>query len=1018
MSKLTRKYGKKFVNFKAFAVATMAGIASLGATNSVMAQDAGVIEPLSYGSGAIVEKFNFAFDEENYEKYLEYTTDDSADVTIKYDDSSSKVYDFEYKDYSSDAGTITSGSNSSKSPTELGSAGAVNPPSVSNVIFENNFSSGTVKYQSGGTLYGALSGGALYNDDSIESIAADFIGNEISIIADSTVTSGYSMYSSAEGRGGAIANYGEIQNLSGTFAYNSVNSKSNSSTAIGYSYGGAIYNAGLINSISGNFLFNTVDMGFRGWGYGGAIYNTENGIINSINADFIGNYSSGEGSAICNYGGQIGTITGDFVANSGAGAVIYNSNDWGSDIKPYIKDVNGNFYENSGNYVIYNSGVIESITGNFINNTGTAIENRGLIYKGISGNFIGNATAISDDGGEYVGTVKGYFANHVNNAIFGNLTKVMHIQDSVFENNTHRYEGGAVNLVSMGQPGSLEPEDASTFPDDVDLGVSITNSVFNNNYIDSENSGMGGAIYNDANNLTISNVEFNNNYVRTTGEEPYYYNDGSYGGAIYNDYNGAIANIQANFSGNYVESLSSSAKGGAIYNDGQVAKTVFYARYNITDSNGNVTDVIYKFDDGYTEEDINKNKDAVYVEDWSTTYTLSDYLDSWSRYKNCNTLEDTLVVDANYGEYSTMMDVPSLSNPYASGIVNSNFVNNYAVSEMGIAQGGAIYTSKDLNIITKDGYNSLISGNYVEDSEGKRPEAIHVANNILEGEYVAYAHVNNGTRGYSIYEDKAESTTLRLINTTNGKIKIDDQIVGQVDEMINGKYYWIYGNDGSSRQQYVNDLYYDIDTPTDITIVKSKLEILGDDTGLVQLNNDVKNMDILLANSNIHLGNRDNVLDNNNFFALAGSLSMINNQAGLSDLATFGLIDKLDFYADVDLENETMDSISAGEYYVDEDAVFNVAGMNMLSDMKPGVDRLDIMFAEDGLKDNVIYQAGELPHANVQTEVYTPIYKYNVSYDNREDAGYFIFLRGDKILTEGGGSSSTGNSSDALTQQY
>jgi hypothetical protein len=41
------------------------------------------------------------------------------------------------------------------------------------------------------------------------------------------------MYSSAEGRGGAVANYGEIQSLSGTFAYNSVNSKSNTNNGGG-----------------------------------------------------------------------------------------------------------------------------------------------------------------------------------------------------------------------------------------------------------------------------------------------------------------------------------------------------------------------------------------------------------------------------------------------------------------------------------------------------------------------------------------------------------------------------------------------------------------------------------------------------------------------------------------------------------------------------------------------------------------------------------------------------------------
>ena len=50
------------------------------------------------------------------------------------------------------------------------------------------------------------------------------------------------------------------------------------------------------------------------------------------------------------------------------------------------------------------------------------------------------------------------------------------------------------------------------------------------------------------------------------------------------------------------------------------------------------------------------------------------------------------------------------------------------------------------------------------------------------------------------------------------------------------------------------------------------------------------------------------------------------------------------------------------------------------------------MFAEQGLKDNVLNGTGELPD-KYQT-AYTPIYKYNVSYDNRADGGYFLFDRG------------------------
>ena len=91
--------------------------------------------------------------------------------------------------------------------------------------------------------------------------------------------------------------------------------------------------------------------------------------------------------------------------------------------------------------------------------------------------------------------------------------------------------------------------------------------------------------------------------------------------------------------------------------------------------------------------------------------------------------------------------------------------------------------------------------------------------------------------------------------------------------------------------------------------------------------------------------------------------------------------------------------------------------------MTPGTETLDILFAEKGLKDNVTYGGGELPHENYQTSVYTPIYKYNIIYDNRDDAGYFTLAKGDKIFvqtpdsgTTGGGITTkpTGNPSDAF----
>ncbi|MBP3545791.1 MAG: autotransporter outer membrane beta-barrel domain-containing protein, partial [Alphaproteobacteria bacterium] len=146
----------------------------------------------------------------------------------------------------------------------------------------------------------------------------------------------------------------------------------------------------------------------------GAIYNSlDNSNIN-IKADFIGwragsySYSCG---AICNEGGKLGTITGDFVGNHRLGgiflrgAAIYNTG--------YIENISGDFVGNyfNGTYstegaAIFNLGTIGKITGNFIGNYIKAYGSEGIyggaIYAGgsissISGNFIDNYVLSTDE---------------------------------------------------------------------------------------------------------------------------------------------------------------------------------------------------------------------------------------------------------------------------------------------------------------------------------------------------------------------------------------------------------------------------------------------------------------------------------------------------------------------------------------------------------------------------------------------------------------------------------------------
>ena len=242
-----------------------------------------------------------------------------------------------------------------------------------------------------------------------------------------------------------------------------------------------------------------------------------------------------------------------------------------------------------------------------------------------------------------------------------------------------------------------------------------------------------------------------------------------------------------------------------------------------------------------------------------------------------------------------------------------------------------------------------------------------------------------------IYEYKT-APVFSLINNTNSKTIIDDQIVGTSAEYIEGAYYSVSGG-----KQYVelnaDGTYHDIDTP-ETKVVKPKLNITGDGTGLVQLNNDVINMDVTLNNSTLHLGLRDNVLDNNNLILNSGLLSMINNQVGTASLSGLTVLGNTDLAVDVDLANGTMDRLSATTYG-QHTGTLNVSAMNLLSDATQ--DTTSILFADAGLKDNVTTSVSEV--------AYTPICKYDVSYDKSGENGMFVFARS---------SVSSGNASDGF----
>ena len=680
-----------------------------------------------------------------------------------------------------------------------------------------------------------------------------------------------------------------------------------------------------------------------------------------------------------NENATISNITGNFIANglsSSNGQLIYN--------KGHIDNIKGTFAINKTTYgLIYNNenATINKIEGLFVNNKnlsdrGGNISNAGLI-KSIFADFIQDDNG-SNSYGAFItnfqsGEIEDIIGDFIvqNDALTGinNSGKINNIKAN-FIGNTQIHNNGSIGKIE-----GTFTNDKVEFPskyeyyDNLDAGI-VNNTGLIKLILADFIANQGGGISNIYGAITDVIGSFIGNSISLT--TPYYSNQAVYGGAIYNaDAIGSmvssIGNISGTFLNNYVYIKDNDdniglALGGAIYNGGRID--------SITNSN---------FQNNHAEaERGNAFGGAIY-----------------------NTTPHRNKV---YG-----VSVSGIGK-----IQNTSFIGNYAKSESGTAQGGAIWSNRDLNIVADNG-ESIFSGNYVQNGDKKDPQAIFVTNTIEE-KNLGY----NSEHSHYFYQKEPHKTTVTLNSINNGKIIFNDKITGETTKTPINKYYYDRW-DSSTQQyipQYVDDDYNDTDTPTEVSVTP-ELKITGDSSSIVQLNNNIENLDISLSGTNLHLGARDNVLDGNNLDLQSGTLSMVNNQVGVASLNNVTLSGNTNFVADVDLANEQMDRITANTYGTHQGNL-NVVGMNLLSDATKDV--TEIYFAQPGLKNNVVNgmpaNGGYNLPSSAQTTFYTPIYKYNAIYDNRDDGGYFMFTKGDKILTANGGGGTTitptGNPSDAF----
>ena len=539
----------------------------------------------------------------------------------------------------------------------------------------------------------------------------------------------------------------------------------------------------------------------------------------------------------------------------------------------------------------------------------------------------------------------GYTFGEVASPTEGKTTITVHYDNTTSERigNTSSYENGSIVSNFIGQAvgdnsgGAIANRyDISLIKGDfVENTVSEASGAAISNYGNIENIegnfiGNISQYYGNANPIYGGTIE-NNGYIgNITGN---FINNSSlgksHGGAIYNSQESTIGAISGDFIENYT-----SNNGGAVYNYGASIGDI--SGDFIGNSAGSAGGAIYN----YSNEEWMSSKTSIGN---ITGNFIGNSAEIGGAIYNCAGYLATATLGNITGDFignhatkrgGAIDNEIAMGRELNLGVIQGNFINNYVKSSTNsdLAQGGAIYTTSDMNFLA-DGKTYYISGNYTEDSvRGKQNNAIFVN---------TYRPIQT-----------SPAPILTFTAQNGGKYVIDDQIEG-----------------GSVSGTTIN---YD---------KKYNLKLTGDSTGEIVLNNSVINADTTLDEVTLHLTKAD-ILATSTLTANSGHLSLMNGLAETQSMQGMTVNGHLGMSVDVDLANKSMDRLPENVTTVAPDGKIDVEYLNLLNDAKE--DRTDILFAEESYKDKVSY-TGKSPVA------YSPIYKYAVSYN--QDDGFFTFLR-------------------------
>ena len=697
-----------------------------------------------------------------------------------------------------------------------------------NGIFSNNYASST-----SGSAYG----GALYLNNYIFSLNSNYENN-------------YVTTSNGKAYGGAIYNNAR---QSHAFTGDFIGNHAQATGSSGAAYGGAVYNTNSMY-IEANFKDNYAKAS-NGKAYGGAIYNA--GGMTISNSTFSGNYDSTGSNAIYNTGtvsigynvtfddkisgsnGKLNingknikinnTITGNTVNLNGASiklgsATVNGTKSYGDfDVDTNVNVTANSFLNIMDNEIRdyhFNNLTIADTSSLYLRSdldfTGSTIQSDRFVANTVSGNIIFELVKFNGDvrSGQYEfvsssnldnltiedyyiftdnktitihqsATSKGYLDISISEAPQWNLKLAVDYGDGNRQYDMNANEEVNANLGFMQSENSTLVINGNNYSvngngktgiivnDGQTLHIANVGSVDENgNVVESYNgftSSDNGAVVQNKGTTKVSNSVFTNNVAIKNGgviynegtlnvENSVFKNNGalSNGGAIYNGNYATISGITGIFENNYVNETSSSSQagcGGAIYNFigtiGDISASFIgnNAKYggaisNYSGSIGNIT--------GYFEDNHAVRGGAIQV-----------------------------LYESKLGD------------------INANFVNNYASSTTGPADGGAIY----MYYGTIGDITGNFDGNHVIGLSGGSASGGAITNRYATIGNITGNFKNNYTRGSETSSDSYNATGGGAIFGYTGNFgNITGEFVGNNAEgnyAIGGAIYNFYGHIGN-----------------------------------------------------------------------------------------------------------------------------------------------------------------------------------------------------------------------------